>query len=84
MKKFLKKFWVFIPLILAAAMYFLLPRFPGFTEYVCSRGLFKIVTYPVGLITSLIPISLTELSLVLAFAYTDFPHRSSYSEDEEV
>lgn len=66
MKKFLKKFWVFIPLILAAAMYFLLPRFPGFTEYVCSRGLFKIVTYPVGLITSLIPISLTELSLVLA------------------
>ncbi|MDE7229367.1 MAG: DUF3810 domain-containing protein [Oscillospiraceae bacterium] len=66
MKKFLKRFWVFIPLILAAAMFFLLPYFPGFTEYVCSRGLFKIVTYPLGFITSLIPISLTELAVVLA------------------
>lgn len=66
MKKFLKRFWVFIPLILAAAMFFLLPYFPGFTEYVCSRGLFKIVTYPLGFITSLIPVSLTELAVVLA------------------
>lgn len=66
MKTFLKRFWVFIPLILALAMYFLLPFFPGFTEYVCSRVLFKIVTYPLGFITSLIPISLTELALVLA------------------
>lgn len=66
MKKFFKAFWIFIPLILAAVMYFLLPYFPGFTEYVCSRGLFKIVTVPVGFITSLIPISLTELLVVLA------------------
>lgn len=66
MKKFLKKFWVFIPLILAAAMLLILPHFPDFTEYVCSRVLFKIVTYPVGFITSLIPISLTELAVVLA------------------
>ena len=66
MKTFLKRFWVFIPLVLAAAMYFLLPYFPGFTEYVCSRGLFKIVTYPLGLITSIIPVSLTELAVVLA------------------
>lgn len=66
MKTFLKRFWVFIPLILAAAMYFLLPYFPGFTEYVCSRGLFRIVTYPLGFLTSLIPISLTELAVVLA------------------
>lgn len=66
MKKFFKAFWVFIPLIMAAAMYFLLPYFPDFTEYVCSRGLFKIVTVPVGFVTSLIPISLTELLVVLA------------------
>lgn len=66
MKKFFKRFWIFIPLILAAAMYFLLPYFPGFTEYVCSRGLFKIVTVPVGFITSLIPVSLTELLVILA------------------
>lgn len=66
MKKFLRRFWIFIPLILAAMMFFLLPYFPGFTEYVCSRGLFKLVTYPLGFITSLIPISLTELAVVLA------------------
>ena len=66
MKIFLKRFWVFIPLILASAMYFLLPFFPGFTEYVCSRGLFRIVTYPLGVLTSLVPISLTELAAVLA------------------
>lgn len=66
MKKFFKRFWIFIPLILAAAMYLLLPYFSGFTEYVCSRGLFKIVTYPLGFITSLVPISLTELAVVLA------------------
>lgn len=66
MKKFFKAVWIFIPLILAAAMYFLLPYFPRFTEYVCSRGLFKLVTVPVGFITSLIPLSLTELAVVLA------------------
>lgn len=66
MKKLLKRFWVFIPLLLAAAMFLLLPYFPSFTEYVCSRGLFKIVTYPLGFVTSLIPISLTELAVVLA------------------
>ncbi len=67
MKKFIKRFWIFIPLILAAAMYFLLPHFPWFTEYVCSRGLFKIVTCPLGFLTSLVPVSLTELLIVLAF-----------------
>lgn len=66
MKRFFKAFWIFIPLLLAAAMYFLLPYFPGFTEYVCSRGLFKVITVPVGFITSLVPISLTELLVILA------------------
>ena len=66
MKIFFKRFWVFIPLILAAAMFFLLPHFPWFAEYVCSRGLFKIVTYPLGFLTSLVPISLTELAVILA------------------
>ncbi len=72
MKKFLKRFWIFLPLILAAAMYFLLPHFPWFTEYVISRGLFKIVTIPLGFITSLIPISLTELLVVLAIPLAVF------------
>lgn len=66
MKKFFKRFWVFIPLILAAMMYFVLPHFPTVCEYVFSRGLFKVLTVPIGFITSLIPISLTELIVVLA------------------
>lgn len=72
MKKFFKWFGIFIPLILAVAMYFLLPFFPEFTEYVCSRGLFKIITIPVGFLTSLIPVSLTELLVVLAIPLAVF------------
>lgn len=66
MKKFLKRFWVFIPLILAVMMFFILPHFPAVTEYVFSRGLFKVITVPVGFITSLVPISLTEWLVILA------------------
>lgn len=66
MKKFLKRFWVFIPLILAALMFFVLPHFPAVTEYVFSRGLFKIITVPLGFITSLAPVSLTEWLAILA------------------
>ncbi len=66
MKRFLKATWIFYPLILAGLMYFLLPMFPTFTEYVISRGLFKIVTVPIGFVTSLLPFSLTELLVVLA------------------
>lgn len=66
MKKIFKIYWIFIPLVFAAAMYFLLPYFPGFTEYILSRGLFKIITVPVGFITSLLPVSLTELLVILA------------------
>ena len=65
-RRVLKAAWIFIPLILAAAMYFLLPMFPEFTEYAVSRGLFKAFTVPVGFVTSLIPLSLTEICAVLA------------------
>ncbi|MGN1339218.1 MAG: DUF3810 domain-containing protein [Oscillospiraceae bacterium] len=64
--RLLKALWIFIPLVLAALMYFLLPMFPEFTEYVVSRGLFRVFTVPVGFITSLLPISLTELLVILA------------------
>jgi len=47
-------------------MFFLLPLFPTFTEHVISRGLFKIVSTPIGFLSSLIPLSLTELLAVLA------------------
>lgn len=66
MKRFVKATWIFYPFIIGALMYFLLPMFPDFTEYVVSRGLFKIVTVPLGFITSLLPFSLTELTVILA------------------
>lgn len=66
MRRFLKRFWVFIPLVLAVMMFFILPHFPAVTEYVFSRGLFKVITVPVGFITSLVPISLTEWIVILA------------------
>lgn len=64
--RLLKTLWIFIPLVLAAAMYFLLPLFPEFTEYAVSRGLFKVFTVPAGFVTSLLPVSLTEILAVLA------------------
>lgn len=66
MKRFLKATWIFYPLIIAVLMYLLLPLFPEFTEYVFSRVIFKIITIPVGFISSLVPFSLTELLVVLA------------------
>lgn len=67
MKKFFKRFWIFIPLLLAVLMYFVLPHIPVFTEYAVSRGLFKIITTPVGFLTSLLPVSLTEFLVISAF-----------------
>ena len=66
MKRFVKITWIFFPLVVATLMFLLLPLFPDFTEYVISRGLFKIVSTPVGFISSLLPFSFTELLVVLA------------------
>ena len=69
MKRFFKAVWIFIPLILALLMYFILPMFPQFTEYYISRVLFKVVSTPIGFVSSLLPISLTELLVVLAIPF---------------
>lgn len=66
MKKVLKAVWIFIPAALAALIYFVLPFFPAVAEYVFARGAFKIITVPLGFLTSLVPVSLTELAVVLA------------------
>ncbi len=59
--------WIFclIPLALAGLMYFLLPLFPKFTEYVITRGLFRIVAFPLEFLVSLIPFSVTEIVVLL-------------------
>lgn len=59
--------WLFclIPAFLAALMYFLLPFFPEFTEYVITRGLFRVIAFPYEWIMSLIPFSVTEVVVIL-------------------
>lgn len=60
--------WIFclIPLIIAASMYFLLPLFPAFTEYVMSQGVFRVISFPLQWIMSALPFSFTELIAVSA------------------
>lgn len=53
-----------IPLLLSALMYFILPYFPKFTEYVYTRGIFRI-TFPFQWLVSQIPFSITEIVVVL-------------------
>ena len=67
----IKKLWIkwllsMTPAVLAFLMYFLLPHFPKFTEYVISRGVFRIVAFPLEWIMSLLPFSFTETVVVLS------------------
>lgn len=57
--------WCLIPTAVAAGMYWVLPHFPRFTEYAVTRGLFRVVSYPVEWLLSLLPFSLTEWVVVL-------------------
>lgn len=54
------------PLVLAAALYFLLPLSPWFTEYIFARGIFRIVSLPLNWLISIFPFSVTEMVVVLA------------------
>lgn len=58
-------FWI-LPGGLALLLFFVLPYFPGVTETVFSRGLFRVVSVPLGFLTSLLPFSLTEALAVAA------------------
>lgn len=60
--------WVYcaIPALLAALMYFILPLFPKFTEYFITRGLFRVIAFPIEWIMSAIPFSITELVVILS------------------
>lgn len=54
-----------IPLVIAALMYLLLPKFPHFTEYVFSRGIFRAIGFPVQWAVSAVPFSVTEIIVIL-------------------
>lgn len=55
-----------LPLALAALLYWLLPYFPAFTEKVFTRGVFRLVGFPLEWLVSVLPFSLTELMVVAA------------------
>ena len=60
--------WIFclFPTFISLAMYFLLPFFQKFTEFVITRGLFRIVAFPLEWLMSFIPFSFTEAVVVLS------------------
>ncbi len=60
--------WIFciIPAVIAALMYFLLPSFERLTEYVFSRGIFRLIGFPLQWIMSIFPFSVTEIIVILA------------------
>ena len=60
-----KRLLCLIPAVLAAILYFVLPKFPQFAEYVMSRGIFRVIAFPLGWLISLIPFSIAEVIVVL-------------------
>ncbi len=69
MKNILKKlsviFWL-TPFYIAVLLYFTLPHLNTFSEYAFSRGIFKVFSFVIGGLVSLIPISLGEFLLILS------------------
>ena len=59
--RFLRHFLFLLPAAAALLLYCLLPRFPKLTEIVFARGIFRLISVPLGMISSLFPFSLTEL-----------------------
>ena len=59
--------WVLcaIPALIAVLMYFILPYFPRFTEYAFTRGIFRVIAFPVEWLMSVIPFSVTEAVVIL-------------------
>lgn len=59
--------WIFclIPAVVGLGLYYILPSFPKFTEYVFARGIFRILAFPYEWLMSIIPFSVTEIVVIL-------------------
>jgi hypothetical protein len=68
--RFLRHFIFLLPAAIAVLLYTFLPNLPGFTETVISKYIFRIVSIPIGFITSLLPFSITEICAILALPAT--------------
>lgn len=67
MKKWLKNLYCLSPAVAAILLFLILPYFPQVTEYGFSRGLFRVISVPLGGALAALPVSLTEILAVLAF-----------------
>lgn len=69
MKKVLSKlsviFWL-TPAFIAVAIYFILPHFPTAAEYIFTRGIFRVFSFVLGNISSIIPISIAEALILIS------------------
>lgn len=70
--RFSKHFLFVIPGILAFALQRILALFPEHTEYIFSLGVYRVISYPIAFFVSMIPFSLTEISLYMAIPGTVF------------
>ena len=66
-KKILPKLLLYLlPALIAAALYFLLPLMPWVAEYIFARGIFRVISVPLGFLISIIPFSVTEAVVFLS------------------
>jgi len=66
MKKRFKFILPLLPGLIAVALYLILPHFPAFTERVFSRGIFHVISVPLGGLVAVLPFSLTAVLAVLS------------------
>ena len=67
LKRILPKLLLYLlPITLAAAIYFLLPLAPWVAEYIFARGIFRVISVPLGFIISIFPFSITDTAVFLA------------------
>lgn len=59
--------WLYclLPALAAIALYAVLPHFPQFTESVFARGIFRVISFPLTWLVSVLPFSLTEAAVVV-------------------
>ncbi len=57
-------FWFLLPAAVAVILLLILPHWSWGAEWIFARGVFRLVSVPLGWLTSLLPFSLTEACLV--------------------
>lgn len=75
MKRFFRFFrhgLFMLPALLAIILYLVLPHAPLVTEYGFARGIFRLISVPLGGLIAVLPLSITEILAVLALPLVVF------------